>query len=65
MVNVFASNVVVRGFEPQPDQSKDYEIGFAAINKHAAWRSNSRDWLARNQDDVPQCTDMSTHGQLF
>ena len=31
----------------------------------AALRSKSKDWLARNQDNVLKWSDMSTHGMLF
>ena len=35
-----------RGFEPQSDQIKDYEIGmYCFIDKHAALRSNSKSWI--------------------
>ena len=36
MVNVFASNVVDRGFEPRSGQTKDYEIGISSplSNQH-------------------------------
>jgi hypothetical protein len=37
-----------------PDgQNKDYEIGMCCFSaKHAALRRKSKDWLARNQDNV-------------
>jgi len=46
-------------------QSKDYKIGMCCFSaKHVALR-NRKDWLARNQDNVSQWSDMSTHGLLF
>ena len=33
--------------------------------KHAALRSKSKDWLARNQDNVLEWSDMSTRGFFF
>ena len=53
MVSVLASSVVDRELERRSDQTKDYNISlccFAA--KHAALRRKSKDWLARNQDNV-------------
>ena len=33
--------------------------------KHAALRRKSKDWLARNQDNVSEWGDMSIRGLLF
>jgi hypothetical protein len=33
--------------------------------KHAALRSKSKDWLAQNQNNVSEWSDMSTRGLLF
>ncbi len=33
--------------------------------KYAAFRRKSKDWLARNQNDVSEWSDMSTRGLLF
>ena len=52
-ISVLASSVVDRGFDPRSGQTKNDKIGtccFAA--KHAALRSKSNDWLARNQNNV-------------
>ena len=63
---VLASSVVDRGFEPRSGQTKDYKIGICCFSvKHAALRRKSKDWLARNQNNVSEWSDMSTHGQLF
>jgi hypothetical protein len=67
MVNVLASSVVDRGFEPQLGQTKDYKNGiccFSAI-KQAALRKKSKNWLAQNQNNVSEWSDMSTHRLLF
>jgi hypothetical protein len=58
--------VVYRGFKPRSGQTKDYEIGiccFAA--KQISLKRKSKDWLARNQDNVSEWGDMSIRGLLF
>jgi hypothetical protein len=46
--------------------SKDYKIGICCFSaKHAALRRKSKDWLARNQNNVSEWSDMSTRGLLF
>ena len=63
MVSVLASSAVDRGFEHWSGQSKDYKIGICCFSaKHAALRSKSKDWLARNQDNVYEWSDMSICG---
>jgi hypothetical protein len=55
MVSVLTSNAVDRGFEPRSGQTKDYEIGICCFSdKYAALRRKSKDWLSRNQDNVPE-----------
>jgi hypothetical protein len=55
MVSVLAVSVVDRGFEPWSGQTKDYKIGTCCLStKHAALRSKSKDWLARNQNNVSE-----------
>ena len=54
MVSVLASSAVDRGFEPRSGQTKDYKI-----------RRKNKDWLARNQNNVSEWSDISTHGLLF
>ena len=57
---------VDRGFEPRSGQTKDYEISICCFSaKHAALRRKSKDWLARDQDDVSECGDMSLRRLLF
>ena len=66
MVSVLASGVVDRDFEPRSGQTKDYEIGICCFStKHAALKRKSKDWLARNQDNVSPWGYMSIHGLLF
>jgi hypothetical protein len=66
MVKVLVSSAVDRGFEPRSGQTKDYKIGICCFSaKHAALRRKSKDWLARNQNNVSEWSDMSTRGLLF
>ena len=66
MVSVLASSAVYRGFESRSDQTKGYTIGISCFSaKHAAFRRKSKDWLARNQNNVSEWSDMSTCGLLF
>jgi hypothetical protein len=61
MVSVLASSTVDCGFEP------DWvNIGICCFSaKHAALRSKSKGWLARNQVNVSKWSDMSILGLLF
>jgi hypothetical protein len=55
MVSVLASSEVDSGPEPWSGQIKDYSIGMYCFPaKHAAVRSKSKDWLARNQNNVSE-----------
>ena len=66
IVNVLASSVVDRGLEPRSGQTKHYKIGICCFSaKHTALRKKSKDWLAWNQDNVSEWSDMSTRGLLF
>jgi hypothetical protein len=66
MVSVLASSAVDHGFKPRSGQTKDYKIGICYLSvKHAALRSKSKDWLARNQNNVSEWGDMSIRGLLF
>jgi hypothetical protein len=66
MVNVLALSAVDRGFEPRLGQTKDYKIGVCCFPAmHAPLRRKSKDWLARNQDNVSKWGNMSIHGLLF
>jgi hypothetical protein len=55
MVSVLTSNAVDRWIEPRLGQTKDYKIGICCFfAKHAALRRKSKDWLARNQNNVSE-----------
>ena len=48
------------------NQTKDYRIGMCCFcTKHAALRSKNKYWLARNEDNVCEWSDMSTNRVLF
>jgi hypothetical protein len=66
MVSVLTSSAVDRGFEPRSGQTKDYKIGICCFSvKHSALRRKSKDWLARNQNNVCESGDMSIRALLF
>ena len=66
MVSVLTSSEVDSRFDPRLGQTKDYKIGICCYSaKHAALRRKSKDWLARNQDNVSEWSDMSTRGLSF
>jgi hypothetical protein len=65
-VSVYISSAVDRGFEPRPGLTKDNKIGMCCFSaKHVAIRSKSKDWMARNQNNVSMWSDMSIRGLLF
>jgi hypothetical protein len=66
VVNVLALSAVDRGFEPRSGQTKDYRFGICCFSaKHAALRRKSKDWLAQNQNNVSEWSDMSIRELLF
>ena len=66
MVSVLTPSAVDRGFEPRSGHKKDHQIGICYFSaKHAALRRKSKDWSARNQNNVSEWSDMSTRGRLF
>ena len=66
MVSVLASSAVDRGFQSQLGQTKDYKISICCFSaKHAELRRKSKDRLDRNQDNLSEWSDVSTHGLLF
>jgi hypothetical protein len=66
MVRVLAMGMVDCWFESQSDQTKDYTIVMCCLlAKHAALRRKCKDWLARNQNNVSERSDMSTRVLLF
>jgi len=57
---VLTSSAVDRVFESRSGQTKDYKTGICCFSaKHAALRTKSKDWLARNQDNVSEWGDIS------
>ena len=53
MVSMLALSVVDHGFKRRSGQTKDYQIGICCFSaNHAALRRKSKDWTARNQDNV-------------
>jgi hypothetical protein len=53
MVSDLALSIVDPGLEPRSGQTKVYKIGICCFSaKHAALRRKSKDWLARNQNNV-------------
>ena len=66
MVSVLVPSAVDRGFATQSGQSKNYPIGiFSFFAKLAIIWNDSKDWLARYQDNVSVGNDMSTRRLLF
>ena len=66
MVNMLVSRAVDRGFKPWSGQMKDHKIGICCFStKHAALRRKSKDWLARNKNNVSEWSDMPIRGLLF
>jgi hypothetical protein len=66
VVSMLATSAVDRGFEPRSGQTKDYKIGICCFfAKHAALRRKSKDWLAWNQNNVFEWSDMSIRELLF
>ena len=62
--SVLALSAVDRGFEAGRFKPKT-KIGMRCFSaKHTALRRKSKDWLARNQDNVSERCDMSTR-ELF
>ena len=65
MVSMLALSVVDRGFKLPLGQTKTIKLVFVASPPHASLRRKSKDWLARNQDNVSEWGDMSFRGLLF
>jgi hypothetical protein len=54
------------GSSPGRVKPKTIKLAFIAFfAKHAALRRKSKDWMARYQNNVYECSDMSTHWLLF
>ena len=66
MVRMLASSAVDREVETQSSQTKDFIIGICCFSaKHTSLRRKSKEWLARNQNNVCEWSDISTCGLLF
>ena len=62
MVSMLASSAVDCGFESQSDQTEIFKIDICCFSAMlAALRRKSKDWLARNQANVSEWSDMSTY----
>jgi hypothetical protein len=66
MVRIVALSAVDYAFKSSSGKTNDYEIGICCFSdKLATLMSKSKDWLALNQDNVSEWSDMSTCGLLF
>ena len=53
MVSMLVSTAVDHAFEPRSGQTKDCKTCICCFSvKYATLRSDYKDWLARNKDDV-------------
>jgi hypothetical protein len=66
MVSVLASSVINCGYELRSCQTKEYKICICCFSaKNAALKRKSKDWLARNQNNVSEWSDISTQWLLL
>jgi hypothetical protein len=66
MVSVLASSLIDCGYELRSCQTKEYIIGICCFSaNNAALRRKSKDWLARNQNNVSEWSDISTQWLLL
>ena len=66
LVSVLVSSAVDCGFELRSGQTKDYKIGICCFSLITpALRIKSKDYLARNQDNVSDYSGMSIRGLFF
>jgi hypothetical protein len=61
MVSVLVSNAVDRGLRTKEYRSCIYRFSV----EHSSLRSKSKDWLAQNQNNVSEWSDMSTRRLSF
>jgi hypothetical protein len=62
-LTALVASAVDRGFEPRSGQTKHYKISICCFSaKHTALRRKSKDWLAQNQNNVSEWSDISTRG---
>ena len=63
MIIMFASNVVDRVFETRSGQTRDNTVGICYFSvKHEVLRIKNKHWLALNQDNVSDWSDISLRG---
>ena len=66
MVSMLVSSAIDHGFVPWSGQTKDYKFGICCFSaKHAALMRKSKAWLAWNQNNVSEWSEMSTRRLLF
>ena len=65
MSSMLVSSSVDPGFEPWSVKPKTTIGIWCFFAKHAALMSKNKDWLAQNQDNVSEWSDMSTLRLLF
>jgi hypothetical protein len=66
MVSVLASSAIYCGYETRSCQTKEYTIGICCFSaKNASLRRKSKDWLARNQNNVSEWSYISTQWLLL
>ena len=66
MVRVLASGAIDCGYELRFCQTKEYKIGICCFfAKNAELRRKSKDWKARNQNNVSEWSDISTQWLLL
>ena len=55
MVSVLVASTLDREIEPLSGKTKHYKTGMRCFSaKHTTLRSKSKDWLVRNQNNVPE-----------
>ena len=63
---VLASSAVEHGLEAQLSQIKDYKIGICCLSTwHATLRSQSKNGLAQDRDNVSEWSEISTCSGFF
>ena len=66
MISVLAWSAVGCRFESGSVEIEDYKIGICCFSaKHVSLRRKGNNWLARNQNNVPELGDMHIPGLLF
>jgi hypothetical protein len=66
MVSALSSSAIDCEYELRSCQTKEYKIGMCCFSaNNAALRRKSKDWLARNQNNVSEWSDISTQWLLL